>query len=440
MMNDAVSLEKQTVRKVTRRIIPFVFFLYIISYLDRANIGYAALEMNDALGLTSQVFGLATGIFFIGYFLFEVPSNILMEKFGARVWIARILITWGIISMATGFVQEASHLYIIRFLLGVAEAGFFPGIVLYLTYWFRAKDHAKTIAMLMSAIPVSYIIGAPLSTWIMDNIHWFNVEGWRWMFLIEGAPAVIFGIVTLFYLADKPEDAKWLTEEEKNWLIAELEKERVKEADGKKGSAKHSGHIEALRDAKVWYFAIIYFVYIAGTLGVSYWMPQIIDGMSASLSNTQIGLIATIPYIVATIAMNWWSARSDRKGERWLHAALPLLVGAITLIGAGVTLQPVLGMLFITLSLTGMYCYKGPFWALPTTMLNPAKAAVGIAVVNSIGNLGGFIGPYAVGALKDLTGGTSAGLYFLSGLLVFAFFMLLVKREKPRADIQKQAV
>jgi len=439
-MNDAVSLEKQTVRKVTRRIIPFVFFLYIISYLDRANIGYAALEMNDALGLTSQVFGLATGIFFIGYFLFEVPSNILMEKFGARVWIARILITWGIISMATGFVQEASHLYIIRFLLGVAEAGFFPGIVLYLTYWFRAKDHAKTIAMLMSAIPVSYIIGAPLSTWIMDNIHWFNVEGWRWMFLIEGAPAVIFGIVTLFYLADKPEDAKWLTEEEKNWLIAELEKERVKEADGKKGSAKHSGHIEALRDAKVWYFAIIYFVYIAGTLGVSYWMPQIIDGMSASLSNTQIGLIATIPYIVATIAMNWWSVRSDRKGERWLHAALPLLVGAITLIGAGVTLQPVLGMLFITLSLTGMYCYKGPFWALPTTMLNPAKAAVGIAVVNSIGNLGGFIGPYAVGALKDLTGGTSAGLYFLSGLLVFAFFMLLVKREKPRADIQKQAV
>ncbi|MED1443271.1 MFS transporter [Aeribacillus composti] len=440
MVNDAVSLEKQTVRKVTRRIIPFVFFLYIISYLDRANIGYAALEMNDALGLTSQVFGLATGIFFIGYFLFEVPSNILMEKFGARVWIARILITWGIISMATGFVQEASHLYIIRFLLGVAEAGFFPGIVLYLTYWFRAKDHAKTIAMLMSAIPVSYIIGAPLSTWIMDNIHWFNVEGWRWMFLIEGAPAVIFGIVTLFYLADKPEDAKWLTEEEKNWLIAELEKERVKEADGKKGSAKHSGHIEALRDAKVWYFAIIYFVYIAGTLGVSYWMPQIIDGMSASLSNTQIGLIATIPYIVATIAMNWWSARSDRKGERWLHAALPLLVGAITLIGAGVTLQPVLGMLFITLSLTGMYCYKGPFWALPTTMLNPAQAAVGIAVVNSIGNLGGFIGPYAVGALKDLTGGTSAGLYFLSGLLVFAFFMLLVKREKPRADIQKQAV
>lgn len=411
-MNDAVSLEKQTVRKVTRRIIPFVFFLYIISYLDRANIGYAALEMNDALGLTSQVFGLATGIFFIGYFLFEVPSNILMEKFGARVWIARILITWGIISMATGFVQEASHLYIIRFLLGVAEAGFFPGIVLYLTYWFRAKDHAKTIAMLMSAIPVSYIIGAPLSTWIMDNIHWFNVEGWRWMFLIEGAPAVIFGIVTLFYLADKPEDAKWLTEEEKNWLIAELEKERVKEADGKKGSAKHSGHIEALRDAKVWYFAIIYFVYIAGTLGVSYWMPQIIDGMSASLSNTQIGLIATIPYIVATIAMNWWSVRSDRKGERWLHAALPLLVGAITLIGAGVTLQPVLGMLFITLSLTGMYCYKGPFWALPTTMLNPAQAAVGIAVVNSIGNLGGFIGPYAVGALKDLTGGTSAGLYF----------------------------
>lgn len=425
----ADSFEKRTIQKVTRRIVPFVFILYIISYLDRANIGYAALEMNDALGLTSEVFGLATGIFFIGYFLFEVPSNVLMSKFGARVWIARILITWGIVSVFTGFAQSATHLYIIRFLLGVAEAGFFPGIILYLTRWFRQKEQARTIAMFMTAIPASYIIGAPMSTWIMDNINWLNIEGWRWMFLLEGAPAVILGIVTLFYLTERPQDAKWLTSEEKNWLINEIEKEEAIKNEHA-GTGKHNGHLEALKDPKVWYLAIIYFVYIAGTLGVSYWMPQIINGLSSSLSNTQIGLIATIPYIVATIAMNWWSVRSDRKGERWVHAALPLIVGAVTLIGAGLTKQPVLAMTFITLSLAGMYCYKGPFWALPPMILTPAKAAVGIAVVNSIGNLGGFVGPYAVGALKEATGGTSAGLFFLSGLLILAFFMLIIKRNK----------
>lgn len=215
MENSQLNFEKKTIRKVTRRIIPLLFLLYIISYLDRANVGYAALEMNEALGLTSKMFGLVTGIFFIGYFLFEVPSNILMQKFGARVWITRILFTWGIISMATGFAQNATQLYVIRFLLGIAEAGLFPGIILYLTYWFRAKERASTIAMFMTAIAVSYIIGAPVSTLIIDHIHWMNVPGWRWMFIIEGAPAVILGFVTYFYLTDRPEQAKWLTAEEK---------------------------------------------------------------------------------------------------------------------------------------------------------------------------------------------------------------------------------
>lgn len=215
MENSQLNFEKKTIRKVTRRIIPFLFLLYIISYLDRANVGYAALEMNEALGLTSKMFGLVTGIFFIGYFIFEVPSNILMQKFGARVWITRILITWGIISMATGFAQSANQLYIIRFFLGIAEAGLFPGVILYLTYWFRAKERASTIAMFMTAIAVSYIVGAPVSTLIMDHIHWMNVPGWRWMFIIEGAPAVVLGFVTYFYLTDRPEQAKWLTDEEK---------------------------------------------------------------------------------------------------------------------------------------------------------------------------------------------------------------------------------
>lgn len=436
MENSQLNFEKKTIRKVTRRIIPLLFLLYIISYLDRANVGYAALEMNEALGLTSKMFGLVTGIFFIGYFLFEVPSNILMQKFGARVWITRILFTWGIISMATGFAQNATQLYIIRFLLGIAEAGLFPGIILYLTYWFRAKERASTIAMFMTAIAVSYIIGAPVSTLIIDHIHWMNVPGWRWMFIIEGAPAVILGFVTYFYLTDRPEQAKWLTAEEKNWLMSELRKDE--ELREKKGQ-QTSSHKTALTDPKLWYLALIYFVYTAGTLGVGYWMPQIIKGLSSYLSNTQIGFIATIPYIIASIVMNYWSRRSDRTGERRLHTALPLLVAGLTLLSVGMVSNPFIAMIFITISLAAMYCFKGPFWSLPTMILSPATVAVGIAVINSIGSLGGFVGPYAVGWLKDYTGKMQAGLIFLSIILIIAFILVLaMKFEQKRTVLKSQ--
>ncbi|MEK5367715.1 MFS transporter [Bacillus sp. FSL R5-0654] len=436
MENSQLNFEKKTIRKVTRRIIPLLFLLYIISYLDRANVGYAALEMNEALGLTSKMFGLVTGIFFIGYFLFEVPSNILMQKFGARVWITRILFTWGIISMATGFAQNATQLYVIRFLLGIAEAGLFPGIILYLTYWFRAKERASTIAMFMTAIAVSYIIGAPVSTLIIDHIHWMNVPGWRWMFIIEGAPAVILGFVTYFYLTDRPEQAKWLTAEEKNWLMSELRKdEELREKKGRQASS----HKTALTDPKLWYLALIYFVYTAGTLGVGYWMPQIIKGLSSYLSNTQIGFIATIPYIIASIVMNYWSRRSDRTGERRIHTALPLLVAGLTLLSVGMVANPFIAMIFITISLAAMYCFKGPFWSLPTMILSPATVAVGIAVINSIGSLGGFVGPYAVGWLKDATGKMQAGLIFLSMILIIAFILVLaMKFEQKRTILKSQ--
>lgn len=436
MENSQLNFEKKTIRKVTRRIIPLLFLLYIISYLDRANVGYAALEMNEALGLTSKMFGLVTGIFFIGYFLFEVPSNILMQKFGARVWITRILFTWGIISMATGFAQNATQLYVIRFLLGIAEAGLFPGIILYLTYWFRAKERASTIAMFMTAIAVSYIIGAPVSTLIIDHIHWMNVPGWRWMFIIEGAPAVILGFVTYFYLTDRPEQAKWLTAEKKNWLMSELRKdEELREKQGRQASS----HKTALIDPKLWYLALIYFVYTAGTLGVGYWMPQIIKGLSSYLSNTQIGFIATIPYIIASIVMNYWSRRSDRTGERRMHTALPLLVAGLTLLSVGMVSNPFIAMIFITISLAAMYCFKGPFWSLPTMILSPATVAVGIAVINSIGNLGGFVGPYAVGWLKDATGKMQAGLIFLSMILIIAFLLVLaMKFEQRRTPLKSQ--
>jgi len=427
-MNKVASLEKQTTRKVTRRLVPFLITLYIIAFLDRANLGYAALEMNEALGLTSQMFGVASGIFFISYFLCEVPSNIMLEKFGAKKWIARILITWGIVVVLTGFVQSATHLYILRFVLGALEAGFFPGVILYLTYWFRAKERAKTIAMFMTAIAISYIVGAPLSTWIMDNIHWMGLDGWRWMFVLEGVPAVILGIVTLFYLTNRPEQAKWLSSEEKQWLVSELEKERVEKAkvDADK---KLVGHKQTLTNPRVWYLAIIYFLFNIGIYGVGFWLPQIIKSLSEVLTNLQIGLLTMIPYIAGAIVMNIWSRRSDRSGERRIHAAIPLIVGSLGLFASGMSSNPFLAIGFMVIAVSGMYSFYGPFWSLVTQFLSTSAAAVGIAVINSIGNLSGFAGPYGIGLIQDATGKVSVALFFLSGSLLVASALLFAMRR-----------
>lgn len=415
--------EHAIVRKVTLRIIPFVFLLYIVSYLDRANIGYAALEMNKDLALTSEAFGFISGIFFIGYFLFEVPSNIMLNKFGARVWIARILVTWGLIAASTAFAQSANQLYVLRFLLGVAEAGFFPGVIVYLTYWFRSRELATTVALFTAAIPVSYIIGAPLSTWIMDNIKWFDWSGWRWMLFLEGIPAVFLGIACYFFLTDKPEQAKWLKPEEKAWLLAELERDRQS-----RKNVKSLGVLKTMINPKVLYLAFIYFVYQCGSLGVGYWMPQIIKGFSSSLTHTEIGLIAMLPYIVATAAMVLWSRSSDRRNERKLHSAIPLLVAALGLVGAGMLGSPVLSMAMICVALSGLYSFKSPFWALPTLFLDRTTAAVSIAVINSIGNLGGFVGPSMIGVVKGNSQSAATGLVFLSVLLAIAFLMTALMR------------
>ncbi|WP_322050161.1 MFS transporter [Paraburkholderia bannensis] len=423
--------ERAVVRKIAWRIIPFVFVLYIISYLDRANIGYAALQMNRELALSSEAFGFVSGIFFIGYFLFEVPSNAMLAKFGARVWIARILVTWGAISVASAFVHTATQLYVVRFLLGVAEAGFFPGIIVYLTYWFRAKELATTVALFTAAIPVSYIVGAPLSTWIMDHVQWFSWSGWRWMLVLEGAPAVIGGIVCFLFLSDRPADAKWLSPAEREWLQGQLA------ADARaRPNARHFGSFKAMGNPKVLYLAFIYFVYQCGSLGVGYWMPQIIKGFSTSLSHTQIGLIAMIPYIFATLVMVLWSRNSDRRNERRLHSAIPLGVSAVALLGAGLSNSPYLSIAMISLSLAGLYAFKSPFWALPTLFLSRSTAAISIAVINSIGNLGGFVGPFAIGYIKGAGASATPGLLFLSGLLVLAFLMTLLLRlnEHPETD------
>lgn len=424
--------EKKIVRKITWRIIPFVFLLYIVSYLDRANIGYAALQMNAELALSSEAFGFISGIFFLGYFLFEVPSNVMLNKYGARVWIARILVSWGALAALSAFAQNATQLYILRFLLGVAEAGFFPGIIVYLTYWFRSKELATTVAMFTAAIPVSYIIGAPMSTLIMDHIDWFGWSGWRWMLFLEGIPAVFLGVICFLRLTDKPEQAKWLTPQEKQWLVAELDRDRKS-----RKNVKHLSVLQAMGNRKVVYLSFIYFVYQCGSLGVGYWMPQIIKGFSGSLTHSQIGFIAMIPYIVATVAMVLWSRRSDRHGERKLHSALPLLLAAVTLMAAGFIGNPYVAMTLISLALAGLYAFKSPFWALPTLFLTRSTAAVSIAVINSIGNLGGFVGPYAIGLLKgDKGGDASAGLVFLAALLLIAFLMTFFMRlsDDSRSD------
>ncbi|MFT3955790.1 MAG: MFS transporter [Piscinibacter sp.] len=405
---------------------PFVFLLYIISYLDRANIGYAALQMNAELALTSEAFGFISGIFFIGYFLFEVPSNVMLNKYGARVWIARILITWGLLATASAFVQNAGQLYVVRFLLGVAEAGFFPGVIVYLTYWFRNKEIATTVALFTAAIPVSYIVGAPLSTWIMDNVHWMGWGGWRWMLFLEGIPAVVFGVVCFFRLTDKPEQAKWLTTEEKQWLNGELERERLA-----RKNVKHLSVFGAMKNGKVLYLSFIYFVYQCGSLGVGYWMPQIIKGLSKSLTHFEIGLIATIPYIVATVAMVVWSRHSDRHDERKLHSAIPLAVAAVALYAAGAVSDTASAVALISLALAGLYAFKSPFWALPTLFLDRSTASVSIAVINSIGNLGGFVGPYMIGVMKGSSkgaGSSTAALAILSALLAVSFLMTLFMR------------
>ena len=432
--NSLSALERRTTRKVLWRILPFVFALYVVSYIDRANIGYAALQMNQELGLSSRAFGFAAGVFFIGYFLFEVPSNLALARYGARLWIALILITWGIVASLTAFVHSALQLYVLRFLLGAAEAGFFPGVIIYLTGWFRARDQATSVALFTAAIPVSYLLGAPLSTWIMDHAHAAGWSGWRWMLLLEGAPALLGGIACFLFLTDTPERAGWLTPEEKRWLGAELAKDHLV-----RPHARTLTTWQAIAAPKVLLLALIYFIYQAGSLGVGYWMPQIIASLSGHVTNFQIGLLAMAPYAISTLAMIVWSAHSDRTGERQLHSALPLLVGAIALAATALTRNPVISLLLISTVLAGLYAFKAPFWSLPGLFLSRSTAAISIASINSIGNLGGFAGPYLVGLAKGPSGDPLSALFFLSGLLLLAFLLTRFGRFTAQAPAETLA-
>jgi len=420
-----LSIEHRVRKKRLLRIIPFIFILYIITFLDRVNISYAALKMTNALHFDATIFGLGAGIFFIGYFILEIPVTVWIEKWSARKWIARIMIGWGIVSVLTAFINTDGQFYALRFALGLGEAGFFPGIILYISHWFRGKEKAIAYSMFMTAVPISQIIGAPISTHIL-TINWFDMDGWRWLFVLEGIPSVILGIVAFFYMTDKPSQAKWLNPEEKKWLHDELENEKQIKKNKFKLSWK-----QAVKERDVVILVLIYFFWITGFYGLGFFLPTIIDGLS-NISLTTVGYLVAIPYIAAFVSLLIVGRSSDKRNERKLHAFFSLLVGAVGL-GLSILVYPnlVLSMIMFTIATVGIYSAFGPFWSLPTIFLTETSAAVSIGLINSIGNLGGFIGPSIIGYLKTNTGTYVAGNVFLiSSLLVAATLILVLKKTK----------
>ncbi|MBX9956507.1 MFS transporter [Peribacillus simplex] len=425
MNHSSGEIEKRTINKTMKRILPFILLLYIIAYLDRVNLGYAALQMNAELALSAEVFGLLSGIFFIGYFFFEVPSNMIMHKVGARIWIARIMISWGLVVILTGFAQTTMHLYILRFLLGVAEAGFFPGIILYLTYWFRASERGRATAVLLLALPIGGLIGAPVSTWILDNISWFGMAGWRWMFVLEGIPAIIIGIVVVFYLTNRPSNAKWLSKEESDWLEGELSAERKVSSKINKVTK-----LDMLKDSKIWKLALFYFAGYTSIYGLSFWMPTIIKSLSENATtNLEIGWLAMIPSLVGIPAVMFVGWNSDRTNEHKTHLLVCLMIAVVGFIGCGFSNSVFMMVLMLTITSFGLYGFSGCFFAYMTFFFTESTAPVGIAIVNSFAALGGFVGPMILGTVAF-----TQGMFILSGLLIIGVITLLSLKLTDASD------
>lgn len=398
--------------KVRWRLIPFLFLLYVVAYLDRVNVGFAAIDMNRDLGFTAAIYGLGSGIFFISYTLLEVPSNLMLARVGARVWIARIMLTWGVISTAMIFVDSPWRFYTLRFLLGAAEAGFFPGLILYLTQWFPARERARAVALFMTATAMAGVIGAPISSAILQLHGGFGLAGWQWLFLIEGVPAILLAPIVLLYLTERPRDAKWLTAEEREWLTREMDTEHAHESH----SIVTLG--AALKSARLWLVSLPYFCIVIAFYGISFWLPQILQSASG-YGSAMVVLLSAIPYISATIGLIVVGSHSDRTGERRWHVAGPCLIGA-----AGFVLTvlapatPVFALATLSIAAFGIWGTLGPFWTLPTAFLRGTAAAGGIALVNSVGNIGGFVGPFLMGWIRDATGTFSAGLLVLAAILI----------------------
>lgn len=425
-------IERRTIRKLRTRIIPFVFVLFVIAVLDRNNIGFAALTMNRELAITSQQYGLVAGIFFFGYFIFEIPSNLMLHKMGARVWIARILISWGIVAILTGLVQTSFHLYVLRFLLGVAEAGYFPGIMLYLTYWFRQRDLAHSVALFLTANAVANIVGAPLSGVILDHVHWYGVSSWRWLLVLQGIPAVLGGICTYFLLHNRPAEAAFLSPEEKDWLMNELALEEQQKLTRRRITA-----VQALAHGRVWHLTGVYFPAMVGYYAMTFWMPQLIKAISSKYSNTTVGVLVMIPYLLALAVMTVVGRSSDRTLERRYHAAIPLVIAAISLVllSTTATSSVFFSVPLWCLAASGIYSLWGPFWSLPSEFLTGFSAAAGIAMINCIGNLGGFVGPYAIGAISKKTGSLHGGLAFAGVSLFVSAMVLIALPKRPERQV-----
>jgi ACS family tartrate transporter-like MFS transporter len=421
----SAELEQRVLRKITLRIVPFVMLLYFVAFIDRVNIGFAALTMNKDLGFSPTVFGFGAGIFFLGYFLFEVPSNLVLDKVGARIWIARVMITWGLISGAMAFVQGPSSFYALRFLLGAAEAGFFPGIILYLSYWFPARQRAAVTAIFMAAAPLSTVLGSPVSGALLEMHGMFGFSGWQWMFIVEAVPAMILGVVVLFYMTDRPEKAKWLRDDERRWLVNTMNAE----AANKAGAASHSVW-QGLADLRVIALSLVYFGTSAGLYTLGIWAPQIIKEFG--LSSLQVGFLNALPGIVAVVAMVLWARHSDRTGERTWHVVGACVLASLGLVLAGFAGSVLAVLLALTLVNIGISSAKPPLWSMPTMFLSGSAAAAGIATINSIGNLGGFVVPAMIGWIKDLTGSFQGGLYFVAGLLVLSAALTLILARSQR--------
>lgn len=416
------TLEQRTIARVTRRLIPFLVVCYFVAYLDRVNVSFASLTMNKDLGLSASSFGFGAGIFFLAYFIFEVPSNLMLERFGARKWIARIMFSWGILSGMMAFITNETGFYVVRALLGIAEAGFFPGIIFFLTLWFPAAYRARIVGMFMAAIPLSTVIGAPISGLLLGLDGWLGFKGWQWLFLLEAAPAVILSGVVFFYLTESPAKAKWLPADEREWLVNRLTAER----NNREATQKHS-ILQAILNLKVLALGLVYFGAVATNYGLSFFLPQIVKGFG--LTNLQTGLVSALPYVVGTFAIVWWGRRSDAKMERRFHTAFPIFVAAAGIAISTQLPDPVMKMVALSVAGFGIFGCLAVFWTLPTAFLSGSAAAAGIAAINSIGNLAGFAGPFAMGYIKDLTGSYNGGLLSLSVVALIAMVIVLLLRH-----------
>jgi sugar phosphate permease len=420
-------LAEATMKRVVWRIMPFLMLCYFIAYLDRTNVGFAALQMNKALGLTQAQFGFGAGLFFVTYCLGEVPSNLLLLRFGARRWIARIMLTWGLCAIAMALIANATAYYSVRALLGAAEAGFQPGVLFFITLWFPEAYRGRVLGLFFAAIPLSGIIGAPISGFLLSLNGAGGLAGWRWLYILEGLPALLLAPVVLAYLRDSPADAKWLQPDERNWLAGEL-------ASQKNARESHRSYsfLQTLTDPRVWFLAAIYFTNVCLNNAIATFLPQIVKGFGAS--NQQTGFIAAIPSLAALVAVIWFGRRSDRKGERYGHAACGNLVGGAALLTSALLHDPVARVAAMSLALAGTLSFAGVFWTIPSGFLSGASAASGLAAISAVGILGGFASPWFIGYLKDRTGDFRWGIGIVGCIAIFAAFVLYASsRWRPHS-------